>query len=107
MKIEVKATVTYTYELSDKEEEKLARIIRNIPDEFRYMTDNQKVAHAFEMLYASNDTELYENDRTTMSDFRTDEFLYSEFNDIDAEDWLDNNKLRPEMYMNRREQSCK
>jgi hypothetical protein len=63
------------------------------------MTDKQKVAHAFEMLYTSNDTELYENDRTTMSDFRTNEFLYSEFNNIDAEDWLDNNKLRPEMYM--------
>ena len=113
MKIEVRATVTYTYDLPETEEQKLIELIKNNPEDYRYMLDEDRVALAFERLYTDTDEnlELYNNNRTVESDFVTDEFSYSEFNDIDAEDWIDNNGLRDivdsEMYMDRREQSCK
>lgn len=37
----------------------------------------------------------FENDgRTVESDCSVNDFSFSEFNDIDSEDWIDNNELR-------------
>lgn len=96
MKIEVRAMVTYTYDVPEMEEHKLIELIKNNPEDYKYMSDEERIALAFEKLYTETDEnlELFNNNRTVESDFITNEFLYSEFNDIDAENWIDDNGLR-------------
>lgn len=109
MKIEVRTIVTYTYDIPEAEEQKLIELIKNNPEDYKYMSDEDRVALEFEKLYTETDEnlEIFNNDRTIESDFMTDEFLYSEFNDVGAEDWIDNNGLRTvvdsEMYINAKE----
>lgn len=94
MKIEVKATAIYTYELTPDEEQAVKELIKNNPEDFRFMTDDEVIANAVERLWENYQLSLYEDNRTAETEVITDEFSISEFNDIDLEDWIDNNGLR-------------
>ena len=93
LKIQAVATVYYTYELTEEEEQAIRNIIKENPDEFSCMPADKKIALAYEKLYEEDDSgicHLYDEGRTTESDSSTEEFNYSEFNDVSAEEWLDN-----------------
>ena len=40
-------------------------------------------------MYNDGQTKLYQDSNTVESDFNTDSFGYSEFNECDAEEWLE------------------
>lgn len=95
LNIEVVATTTYTYELTPDEEQKVKEMIKNNPKEFQYMADDEIIANAVGKLYSNGELSIFENDgRTVESDCSVYDFNFSEFNDTDSEDWIDNNGLR-------------
>lgn len=95
LNIEVVATTTYTYELTSDEEQKVKEMIKNNPKAFQYMEDDEIIANAVGRLWLNGELSIFENDgRTVDSDCSVDDFSFSEFNDIDSEDWIDNNELR-------------
>ena len=95
MNIEVVATTTYTYELTPDEEQKVKEMIKNNPKAFQYMEDDEIIANAVCRLWLNGELSIFENDgRTVESDCSVNDFSFSEFNDIDSEDWIDNNELR-------------
>ena len=95
LNIEVVATTTYTYELTSDEEQKVKEMIKNNPKAFQYMEDDEIIANAVGRLWLNGELSIFENDgRTVESDCSVDDFSFSEFNDIDSEDWIDNNDLR-------------
>ncbi len=87
LKIEAIASVTCTCELTDKEEQKVLKYINDNQEEFEYMTAKEKIIKAVEKLYSDNQIGLYEN--SVESDFNTDEIRWSEFEEKDAEDILE------------------
>ena len=89
LKIEAVATTWYTYELTDEEEKKVRDIIKENEHEWRFKSAEEQILEAFEQMYNDCETELYNDKRTVESDFNTDEFNYSEFNECNAEKWLD------------------
>lgn len=95
LNIEVVATTTYTYELTPDEEQKVKEMIKHNPKEFQYMEDDKTIANAVGRLWLNGELSIFKNDgRTVESDYSVDDFSFSEFNDIDSEDWIDNNELR-------------
>ncbi len=89
LKIEAVATTWYTYELSEDEEKEVRKIIEeNKNGEFDYGTDEENIIKAFEILHESKGTNLYQDDNTVESDFCTNEYKYSEFNECGASEWI-------------------
>ncbi len=89
LKIEAVATTWYTYELSDEEEKEVRRIIQeNKNGEFDYCHGEEAIIKAFEILHETVGTQLYQDENTVESDFCTDEFNFSEFNECNAKEWL-------------------
>lgn len=89
LKIETVATTWYTYELNEDEENKIRNMIKENKDgKFDYCSEEESIIKAFEMLYGDGETQLYQDDNTVESDFNTDEFKFSEFNECNAEEWL-------------------
>lgn len=86
LKIEAVATVTYTCELSDEDEEKVVKYIKDNPDEFKYMTDKESILAAVDILYNDSKLDLY--DDSVESDFSTEEINWSEFEDKSAKEIL-------------------
>lgn len=86
LKIEAVATVTYTCELSDEDEEKVVKYIKDNPDEFEFMTDKESILAAVNILYNDNKLDLY--DDSVESDFSTEEINWSEFEDKSAKEIL-------------------
>lgn len=89
MKIEAIATIWYTYELTEEEEKEIRKIIEeNENGEFDYGIDEDHIIKAFEILHDTKGTNLYQDDNTVESDFCTDKYKYSEFNECRAEEWI-------------------
>lgn len=86
LKIEAVATVTYTCELSDEDEEKVVKYIKDNPDEFEFMTDKESILAAVDILYNDSKLDLY--DDSVESDFSTEEINWSEFEDKSAKEIL-------------------
>lgn len=86
LKIEAVATVTYTCELSDEDEEKVVKYIKDNPDEFEFMTDKESILAAVNILYNDSKLDLY--DDYVESDFSTEEINWSEFEDKSAKEIL-------------------
>ena len=86
LKVEVVAKVTYTCELSDKDEKKVIKHIKDNPDEFKFMTNEKSILSAVEFLYNNGELDLY--DDSVESDFSTEEINWSEFEDKSAKEIL-------------------
>lgn len=83
LKVEAVGTIYYTCELSDEDEEKVVRYIKDNPEEFDYM-DEDTIMEAVRILWGKGEIELYEN--ATESDYMTDEINWSEFEDRSPEE---------------------
>lgn len=91
LKIEAIATTWYTYELTEEEENAVKKLIEENEDgKYDYMSEEEKIVKAFSKLYNDGKTNLYQNSNTVESDFNTESFGYSEFNECNAEEWLEN-----------------
>jgi len=90
LKIEAVATTWYTYELNEEEEDAVKKLIEeNESGEYDGLSEEEKIVKAFSKLYNDGQTNLYQDSNTVESDFNTDSFGYSEFNECDAEEWLE------------------
>lgn len=87
IKVEAVATVYYTCSLSDEDEKKVLDYIKDNPDEFESMSDKEKIIKAVKKLY-EEDPEVNVYDDSVESDFTTEEFRWSEFEDRAAEEIL-------------------
>lgn len=85
LKVEAVGTIYYTCELSDEDEEKVIRYIKDNSDEFDYM-DEDTIMEAVRILWDKGEIELYEN--ATESDYSTEEINWSEFEDRSTEEIL-------------------
>ena len=85
LKVEAVGTIYYTCELSDKDEEKVVRYIKDNPEEFDYM-DEDTIMEAVRILWDKGEIELYEN--AIESDYSTEEVNWSEFEDRSPEEIL-------------------
>ena len=88
LKVEAVGTIYYTCELSDEDEEKVVRYINDNPEEFEFMTEEESILAAVDILYNDSEIELYDN--ATESDYHTEELNWSEFEDRSAEEILSN-----------------
>lgn len=86
MNIEAIATVTYTCELSEEDEQKVLQYIKDNADDFNFMSAKQKIIKAIDELHGNCEIDLYDN--STESDFCTEEIKWSEFEDKKAEEYL-------------------
>lgn len=86
LKVEVVAKVTYTCNLSYKDEKKVIKYIKDNPDEFEFMTNEKSILSAVEFLYNNGELDLY--DDSVESDFSTEEIIWSEFEDKSAKEIL-------------------
>ena len=86
LKVEAVAKVTYTCELSDEDEKKVVKYIKDNPDEFEFITNEKSILAAVEFLYNNGELDLY-ND-SVESDFSTEEINWSEFEDKSAKEIL-------------------
>lgn len=85
-KIEAVATVHYTCWLSDEDSKKILNYIKENPKEFEFMSEKEKIIKAVEELYEENDIDPYQS--SDESDFSTEEFSWSEFEERSAEEIL-------------------
>ena len=91
LKVEAVGTIYYTCRLSDEDEEKIVRYIKDNPEEFKYMDDEEAIVEAVKILYSDGEIELYNN--ATESDYSTEEINWSEFEDRNGEEILKGVKL--------------
>jgi len=85
-KVEAVATVYYTCTLSEEDGKKVLDYIKENPEEFEFIPDEEKITKAAEMLYAEDEIDLYQS--SDESDFSTEEIRWSEFEDRTAEEIL-------------------
>jgi hypothetical protein len=85
LKVEAVGTIYYTCELSDEDEEKVVRYIKDNSEEFDYM-DEDTIMEAVRILWDKGEIELYED--AIESDYMTDEINWSEFEDRSPEEIL-------------------
>ena len=83
LKVEAVGTIYYTCELSDEDEEKVVRYIKDNPEEFDYM-DEDTIMEAVRILWDKGEIELYEN--AIESDYSTEEINWSEFEERSPEE---------------------
>ena len=86
LKVEAVGTIYYTCELSDEDEEKVVRYIKDNPAEFEFMDNEEAIVAAVDILYMDGEIELYNN--ATESDYHTEEIKWSEFEERSAEEIL-------------------
>lgn len=86
LKVEAVGTIYYTCELSDEDEEKVVKYIKENPEEFEYMIVDEAIVEAVKILWNNGEIELYEN--SVESDYSTEEINWSEFEDRSAEEIL-------------------
>ena len=86
LKVEVVGTIHYTCTLSDEDEEKVVRYIKDNPEEFEFMDSEEAITTAVNILYGDSEIELYNN--ATESDYHTEEINWSEFEERSAEEIL-------------------
>jgi len=85
-KVKAVATVYCTCLLSDDDGQKVLDYIKENPEEFEFMTDKNKILKAVEKLYQDSEVNVY--DDSIESDFLTEEFRWSEFEDRTPEEIL-------------------
>lgn len=85
-KIEAVATVHYTCWLSDEDSKKVIEYIKENQEELEFMTDKEKILKAVQELYEEDEISPY--DSSNESDFSTEEFRWSEFEERTAEEIL-------------------
>ena len=85
LKVEAVGTIYYTCELSDEDEEKVIKHIRDSYDGFYYI-DEDAIIEAVRTLWANGEIELYNN--STESDYSTEEINWSEFEERSPEEIL-------------------
>ena len=88
LKVEVVWRIYYTCELSDEDEEKVVNYIKDNPEEFEFMTEEEAILSAVDILYNDSEIELYDN--AIESDYHTEEVKWSEFEERSAEKILNN-----------------
>lgn len=88
LKIEAVAKVYHTCTLTDEEEQKVLDYIKNNEEEFKGISDKKKITKAVEILYSEDEVDLYKN--STESDFSTEDINWSEFEERDAHEILNN-----------------
>lgn len=86
LKIEVVGRIYYTCELSDKDEEKVINYIKDNPEEFEFMTKEESIVAAVDILYNDSEIELYDN--AIESDYSTEEINWSCFEVRSADEIL-------------------
>lgn len=91
-KIEAVATVYYTCSLSDEDSKKVLDYIKENPEEFEFMSEKGKILKAVEKLYQDSEVNVY--DDSVESDFSTEEFRWSEFEDRTADEILSGKNLK-------------
>lgn len=85
-KIEAVATVYYTCCLSEEDSQKVINYIKENPEKFGFMSDENKIIRAVSILSSDCEIELY--DYAVESDFNTDEIRWSEFEERTAKEIL-------------------
>lgn len=88
MELEVVARVTYTVHLSDEDVEKVKKYLKDNEENFQYFSDEESLCYAVETLYSQGEISLYDDGKATESDFSTEEFNWSEFEDKTVEQIL-------------------
>lgn len=86
LKVEAVGTIYYTCELSDEDEEKVIKYIRDNYNGFYYI-DEEAIIEAVRTLWANGEIELYNN--STESDYLTEEINWSEFEERSPEEILE------------------
>lgn len=86
-KIEAVATVHYTCWLSDEDSKKVIEYIKENQEEFEFTTDKEKILKAVKELYEEDEISPY--DSSDESDFSTEEFQWSEFEERTAKEILE------------------
>lgn len=86
IKVEVVGTIYYTCELSDEDEKKVVNYIKDNPEEFEFMDNEEAITTAVNILYGDSEIDLYDN--ATESDYITEEINWSEFEERSAEEIL-------------------
>lgn len=86
LKVEAVGTIYYTCELSDEDEEKIVRYIKDNPEEFQYLYEEEVILEAVRILWDKGEIELYDN--AIESDYSTEEINWSEFEDRTPEEIL-------------------
>lgn len=90
MKIEVVARVTYTVHLSEDDVNKVKQYLKDNEDDLPYFSSDEKnVCYAVEQLYSQGEISLYDDGKATESDFSTEEFSWSGFEDKTVEEILE------------------
>lgn len=90
-KVEAVATVYYTCSLSDEDGRKVLNYIKENPEEFEFMSDEEKIISAAEKLYENDEIDLYQF--SDESDFSTEEIKWSEFEEKIAEEILEGARI--------------
>ena len=86
LKVEVVGRICYTCELSDEDEAKVVNYIKDNPEEFEFMTEEESIIAAVDILYNDSEIELYGN--AIESDYSTEEINWSEFEERSADEIL-------------------
>lgn len=86
IKVEVVGTIYYTCELSNEDEKKVVNYIKDNPEEFEFMGNDEAITTAVNILYGNSEIDLYDN--ALESDYITEEINWSEFEERTAEEIL-------------------
>lgn len=81
--IEVEEVVVHTTTISDDDEQKIKEYIKNHPEDFEFMTEEQKIIKAISEM---DDIDLYKD--SVDSDSYTNDVRWSEFEECSAEEIL-------------------
>lgn len=82
LKIEAVASVTYTCTISDEDEKKILKHINENPERFEFMSAKSAILKAVEDLDSNCKIDVYKS--CTESDVSTEEYKWSEFEERDA-----------------------
>lgn len=88
MELEVVARVTYTVHLSDEDVEKVKKYLKDNKENLPSFFDEENLCYAVRMLYEQGEISLYDDGKATESDFSTEKFNWSEFEDKTVEQIL-------------------
>jgi len=90
MKIEVTGTITYTVDLTDEEVDKVRKRVKKKEKENGYPTfdSESSILEAVKELHDEDEISLYEGGKYTESDFCTESINWSEFEEKEPEEIL-------------------
>lgn len=98
MNIEVVGKVYYTVNLTDEDVEKVKGWINNHKDDLPSFNMNENICEAVMDLYQNGQLELYSENKSTISDFQTEEVNWFEFEEKTAEEILEIDNKYNEIY---------